>query len=88
MALVLTHELALLAERIPYLAAKWFPMPVLNIYGRPAAMEPETGRHLAVFYGWRDHIPILILSGTLMPGTLFIVAEQDWRIEKRDSLVN
>ena len=51
-------------------------------------MEPETGRHLAVYYGWRDHVLPLILSGKLMVDTLFSVAEQDWRIEKRDSLVN
>ena len=52
-------------------------MPVLDTYDRPAAMEPETGRHLAVCHGWRDRILPLTLSGTIMPDTLFIGAEQD-----------
>ena len=63
-------------------------MPVLNSYGCPAAMEPEAVRHLAVYSGWRDHVLPLVLSGKLMPGTLFIVAEHDWRTEKGGSLVS
>ena len=69
--LVPTHEGAKAPEALPYLGAKWFPMPILNIFGRCARAEPAVHTHAAVWYGWResfftkdaaaynDHMPLL-----------------------------
>ena len=54
--LVLTHEKATPPEMLPYLGAKWFPMPILNIYGRCGKAEPEVHGHSAVWYGWRERL--------------------------------
>ena len=53
--LVLTHERASPPEMLPYLGAKWYPMPILNIYGRCAKEEPAVHGYSAGWYGWRDH---------------------------------
>ena len=81
---MLTHEKASLEERIPYLAAKWYPMPILNVYGRCARAAPEIPTERSVWYGWRDHILPLILSPKHPDDTLFLVVEEDWRINKQD----
>ena len=52
--LVLTHEGARAPEALPYLGAKWFPMPILNIFGRCARAEPAVHTHAAVWHGWRE----------------------------------
>ena len=54
--IVLTHERANLPEALPYLGAKWYPMPILNIFGRSARAEPAVHSHSAVWYGWRDNL--------------------------------
>ena len=82
--LVLSHENASYEERAPYLAAKWDPMPIVVVYGRCATLQPTVLREQSVWYGWRDHILPLILSKKFMPDTLFIVAEEDWRIDADD----
>ena len=46
--LVLTHERASFEERCPYLAVKWYPMPILNVHGRCATLDPETRRDNSV----------------------------------------
>ena len=86
--MVLTHEKACFEERCPYLAAKWYPMPILNIYGRCARLEPEIRTDVAVYYGWRDHILPLMLSPKFPPDTLFLVVEEDWRINEEDGEVS
>ena len=52
--IVLTHEGARPAEKEPYLAAKWHPMPVVCLSGRSASAESSLKNHTAVFYSWKD----------------------------------
>ena len=52
--LVLTHERAEAPVTLPYLGAKWFPMPILNLFGRSARADPPIHSHSACWYGWRD----------------------------------
>ena len=52
--LVLTHEGARAPVTLPYLGAKWFPMPILNLFGRSARADPAIHSHGACWYGWRD----------------------------------
>ena len=52
--LVLTHEGAVAPVTLPYLGAKWFPMPILNLFGRSARADPAIHSHGACWYGWRD----------------------------------
>ena len=82
---MLTHEKSVYAEQAPYLASKWYPMPVLNLYGRCATLDPVVDHDMAVWFGWRDHIIPFILSKGFDKDTLFIVAEEDWRLTKEDA---
>ena len=52
--LVLTHERAVAPVTLPYLGAKWFPMPIVNLFGRSARADPPIHSHSACWYGWRD----------------------------------
>ena len=51
--LVLNHELATLHEEMPYLAAIWHPMPVVQFWGRSASRQLPCDKEHAVFH-WHD----------------------------------
>ena len=51
---MLNHELATLQEEMPYLAAIWHPMPVVQFWGRSASRQPPCAKDHAVFHWWRD----------------------------------
>ena len=50
---VLNRELATLQEEMPYLAAIWHPMPVVQFWGRSAPRQPPCAKEHAVFHWWR-----------------------------------
>ena len=50
---MLTHELATSEETVPYLEWPMWPLPVVNLYGRSAALEPCIAKEEAVWYGWK-----------------------------------
>ena len=69
--LVLTHEKASPPEMLPYLGAKWFPMPILNIYGRCGKAEPQVHGYSAGWYGWRDRVSKFFVAALSFTTFLF-----------------
>ena len=60
-ALVLSHEMAPVGSRMPYLATVCQPMVPFVVYGRSARMEPQCPGEDAVSWAWRDTVlPIII----------------------------
>ena len=51
---MLNHEAASMEEEMPYLAAIWHRLPVLQFWGRSATRAPPCHKELAVFHWWRD----------------------------------
>ncbi len=51
---VLSHEKNSREEKCPYLAAKWWPIPIVQVMCRSASCHPPCKRSHAVFYTWRD----------------------------------
>ena len=60
---MLTHERATSEETVPYLEWLMWPLPVVNLYGRSATLEPPVAKEEAVWYGWKD-------SGRVCPATV------------------
>lgn len=52
--LVLTHERASAEEVIPYLQYLFYPVPVVCLFGRCAAEQPEIRKESCVYYGWKE----------------------------------
>ena len=51
--LALTHENATREERMPYLCWLFSPVPVLNLVGRSAIMNPACNKVHCVWYAWK-----------------------------------
>jgi len=56
--LVLTHELATTAERMPYLAVRLAPIQVVECFGRAAAQYPRCRREHAVWSWWQELLQV------------------------------
>lgn len=82
--LQLTHTGAPSSVRSPYLGALWDPVPILACYGRNAREQPTCGAKSAVHYGWKDLLLPIMKDNTWPPDTLFVVAEEDWRLRQQD----
>lgn len=54
--LVLTHEHASAEEIIPYLQWVFYPVPVVCLFGRCGALEPQINKESCVYYGWKDSL--------------------------------
>ncbi len=52
--LVLTHPMASLDETMPYHNCRFFPVPVLEMFGRSWSELPRAGKHEVVFAFWKD----------------------------------
>ena len=81
----MTHELAPLESRIPYLATVFQPLQPLVVYGRSARMEPECPGEEAVAWAWRDTVIPLIMDPVFPSDTLFLIFEDDFRFSKSDA---
>ena len=49
--LVLTHEGATAEENIPYLSRVFWPAPLIALFGRCGACEPQVKMESAIYYG-------------------------------------
>lgn len=52
--LVLTHERASTEETLPYLQWLFFPVPVVCLFGRCGAEQPQINKESCVYWGWKD----------------------------------
>ena len=52
--LVVTHERASAEETMPYASYLFNPIPVVGLYGRSYAAEPQCKAEEVVWYGWKD----------------------------------
>ena len=70
--LALTHEKATAEERMPYLSWLFHPVPVHNLVGRTADMEPECSKCFCVWYAWKEPLHNLKPhSCTCLPSSCF-----------------
>ena len=56
---MLTHEAATAKETVPYLEYVMWPLPVVNLYGRSARLNPPIAKEEAVWHGWKDAASVL-----------------------------
>ena len=80
---MLTHALASEEEAVPYMQGH--ASQALVVAGRSAALMPAIASREAVFYGWKDALLPLMLSGLVPDDTLFLVCEEDFRFSPEDA---
>jgi hypothetical protein len=73
--------------RSPYLGALWDPVPVIAVYGRNAKEKPTCAAKVCVHHGWKEVLLPIMEDPTWPPDTLFIVAEEDWRLREQDEWI-
>jgi len=67
--IVLTHERATAEEAVPYLEWLFWPLPIVNLYGRAAVLDPPVRKEEAVWYGWKDGACSAFADHVLFPST-------------------
>jgi hypothetical protein len=83
--LVLSHIGATQEETFPYAASLFAGVPVVTVFGRNAKTSPETAARKCVHFGWRDVLLPLMIDAEFPDDTLFLVFEEDWRLNAQTS---
>ena len=83
--LVLSHEMAPVGSRMPYLATVFQPMVPFVLYGRSARMEPQCPGEDAVSWAWRDTVLPIIIDPAFPSDALFLSIEDYFRFSKSDA---
>ena len=74
---MLTRSSATAEEMLPYFERLFWPLPVLNLYGRAAELDPPIAREEAVWYGYRDRVSCAVALAVTCEGDA-VVTNNSW----------